>query len=56
MLASIRKAINISDVHMENPNLPGVHRHYEAEIIRKACPTYLKTGGSVALTMDTIQH
>jgi hypothetical protein len=51
MLASIRKAINISlDVHMENPKSSGGFiRHYEApEIIRKACPTYLKTGGSVA--------
>ncbi|MDD3753983.1 MAG: peptidase [Methanobacterium sp.] len=51
MLASIRKTINISlDIHMENPKSSGGFiRHYEApEIIRKACPVYLKTGGSVA--------
>jgi hypothetical protein len=51
MLASIREAINISlDIHMENPKSSGGFiRHYEApEIIRKAGPVYLKTGGAVA--------
>lgn len=51
MLASIREAINISlDIHMENPKSSGGFiRHYEApEIIKKACPVYLKTGGAVA--------
>ncbi len=51
MLASIREAIDISlDIHMENPKSSGGFiRHYEApEIIRKACPVYLKTGGAVA--------
>ena len=51
MLASLREAINISlDIHMENPKSSGGFiRHYESpEIIRKACPVYLKTGGAVA--------
>lgn len=51
MLSSIREAIDISlDIHMENPKSSGGFiRHYEApEIIRKACPVYLKTGGAVA--------
>jgi hypothetical protein len=51
MLAAIRKAINIPlDIHTENPKSSGGFiRHYEApEIIRKACPVYLKTGGAVA--------
>ncbi|BDZ69528.1 hypothetical protein J2743_001262 [Methanobacterium petrolearium] len=51
MLASIRESIDISlDIHMENPKSSGGFiRHYEApEIIRKACPVYLKTGGAVA--------
>lgn len=51
MLASVREAIDISlDIHMENPKSSGGFiRHYEApEIIRKACPVYLKTGGAVA--------
>lgn len=51
MLAAIRESINISlDIHMENPKSSGGFiRHYEApEIIRKACPVYLKTGGAVA--------
>jgi hypothetical protein len=51
MLAAIRDAIDISlDIHMENPKSSGGFiRHYEApEIIRKACPVYLKTGGAVA--------
>lgn len=51
MLASVREAINISlDIHMENPKSSGGFiRHYEApEIIKKACPVYLKTGGAVA--------
>lgn len=51
MLASVRDAIDISlDIHMENPKSSGGFiRHYEApEIIRKACPVYLKTGGAVA--------
>ncbi|NYB51495.1 MAG: peptidase [Methanobacteriaceae archaeon] len=51
MLASIRKAISISlDIHTENPKSSGGFiRHYEVpEIIRKACPVYLKTGGAVA--------
>jgi hypothetical protein len=51
MLAAIREAINIPlDIHTENPKSSGGFiRHYEApEIIRKACPVYLKTGGAVA--------
>lgn len=51
MLASVRHAIDISlDIHMENPKSSGGFiRHYEApEIIKKACPVYLKTGGAVA--------
>ncbi len=51
MLASIREAIEIPlDIHMENPKSSGGFiRHYEApEIIKKACPVYLKTGGAVA--------
>ncbi len=51
MMAAIRKSINISlDLHMENPKSSGGFiRHYEApEIIRKASPVYLKTGGAVA--------
>jgi len=51
MLAAIRKSIDMSlDIHTENPKSSGGFiRHYEApEIIRKACPVYLKTGGSVA--------
>jgi hypothetical protein len=51
MLASLREALNISlDIHMENPKSSGGFiRHYEApDIIRKACPVYLKTGGAVA--------
>lgn len=51
MLAAIRDAINISlDIHMENPKSSGGFiRHYEApDIIRNACPVYLKTGGAVA--------
>ena len=51
MMAAIRKTINISlDLHMENPKSSGGFiRHYEApEIIKKAAPVYLKTGGAVA--------
>lgn len=51
MLAALRKSIDISlDIHTENPKSSGGFiRHYEApEIIRKAGPVYLKTGGSVA--------
>jgi hypothetical protein len=51
MLAAIRKSIDMSlDIHTENPKSSGGFiRHYEApEIIRKAGPVYLKTGGSVA--------
>ena len=51
MLAAIRESIDISlDIHMENPKSSGGFiRHYEApEIIKKACPVYLKTGGAVA--------
>jgi len=51
MLAAIREAIDISlDIHMENPKSSGGFiRHYEApEIIKKASPVYLKTGGAVA--------
>jgi hypothetical protein len=51
MLAAIREAINIPlDIHTENPKSSGGFiRHYEVpEIIRKACPVYLKTGGAVA--------
>jgi hypothetical protein len=51
MLAAIREAIDIPlDIHTENPKSSGGFiRHYEApEIIRKACPVYLKTGGAVA--------
>ncbi|EKQ55308.1 MAG: Peptidase family U32 [Methanobacterium sp. Maddingley MBC34] len=51
MLAAIRQSIEISlDIHTENPKSSGGFiRHYEApEIIRKACPVYLKTGGAVA--------
>jgi hypothetical protein len=51
MLASIRESIDISlDIHMENPKSSGGFiRHYEApEIIKKASPVYLKTGGAVA--------
>jgi hypothetical protein len=51
MMAAIRRSINISlDLHMENPKSSGGFiRHYEApEIIRKASPVYLKTGGAVA--------
>jgi hypothetical protein len=51
MLAAIRQSINISlDIHTENPQSSGGFiRHYEApEIIKKAGPVYLKTGGAVA--------
>lgn len=51
MLASVRETIDISlDIHMENPQSSGGFiRHYEApDIIRKASPVYLKTGGAVA--------
>lgn len=51
MLAAIRQSIDISlDIHTENPQSSGGFiRHYEApEIIKKACPVYLKTGGAVA--------
>ena len=51
MMAAIRRSINISlDLHMENPKSSGGFiRHYEApEIIKKASPVYLKTGGAVA--------
>lgn len=51
MLASIRETVEISlDIHTENPKSSGGFiRHYEVpEIIRKSCPVYLKTGGSVA--------
>ncbi|HII84762.1 MAG TPA: peptidase [Methanobacterium subterraneum] len=51
MLAALRNSVDISlDIHTENPQSSGGFiRHYEApEIIRKACPVYLKTGGSVA--------
>jgi hypothetical protein len=51
MLAAIRQSIDISlDIHTENPQSSGGFiRHYEApEIIKKAGPVYLKTGGAVA--------
>jgi len=51
MLASMRQAIDIPiDLHTENPESSGGFiRHYEVpEMIRVACPVYLKTGGSVA--------
>ncbi len=51
MLAGVRQAINIPiDIHTENPaSSGGFIRHYEVpEMIRIACPIYLKTGGSVA--------
>jgi hypothetical protein len=51
MLAAIREAIDIPlDIHTENPKSSGGFiRHYEVpEIIRKAGPVYLKTGGAVA--------
>lgn len=50
MLASMRQAIDIPiDLHTENPESSGGFiRHYEVpEMIRVACPVYLKTGGSV---------
>lgn len=53
MLSAIRQAINIPiDIHTENPaSSGGFIRHYEVpEMIRTACPIYLKTGGSVAKT------
>lgn len=53
MLAAIRQAISIPiDIHTENPaSSGGFIRHYEVpEMIRTACPIYLKTGGSVAKT------
>ena len=51
MLASLRESIDIPlDIHMENPKSSGGFiRHYEApEIVEKASPVYLKTGGAVA--------
>ena len=51
MLAAIRESLSISlDIHTENPQSSGGFiRHYEVpEIIKKACPVYLKTGGSIA--------
>ncbi|MDP3066123.1 MAG: peptidase [Methanobacteriaceae archaeon] len=51
MMNEIRQAIDISlDIHTENPKSSGGFiRHYEApDIIKKAAPVYLKTGGSVA--------
>ncbi|CDG65685.1 MAG: hypothetical protein PWQ15_1450 [Methanobacterium sp.] len=51
MLAAIRESLSIPlDIHTENPKSSGGFiRHYEVpEIIKKACPVYLKTGGSVA--------
>ncbi len=53
MLGAIRQAIDIPiDVHTENPDSSGGFiRHYEVpEMVRVACPIYLKTGGSVAKT------
>lgn len=53
MLASIRDTINIPlDIHTENPKSSGGFiRHYEVpEMIKKAAPLHLKTGGSVAET------
>lgn len=51
MMHEIRQVIDISlDIHTENPKSSGGFiRHYEApEIIRRASPVYLKTGGAVA--------
>ncbi|MEG3224177.1 MAG: peptidase [Methanobacteriales archaeon Met13] len=51
MMNEIRQAIDISlDIHTENPKSSGGFiRHYEApDIIKKAAPVYLKTGGAVA--------
>jgi hypothetical protein len=51
MMHEIRQAIDISlDIHTENPKSSGGFiRHYEApEIIKRASPVYLKTGGAVA--------
>ncbi|MEN6329338.1 MAG: peptidase [Methanobacteriaceae archaeon] len=51
MMHEIREAIDISlDIHTENPKSSGGFiRHYEVpEIIKKASPVYLKTGGAVA--------
>lgn len=53
MLSAIRQAVDIPiDIHTENPaSSGGFIRHYEVpEMIRAACPIYLKTGGSVAKT------
>lgn len=53
MLAAIRSAVDVPiDIHTENPTSSGGFiRHYEVpEMIRTACPIYLKTGGSVAKT------
>ncbi len=53
MLAAIRDTIDIPlDIHTENPQSSGGFiRHYEVpEMIMKAAPIHLKTGGSVAGT------
>jgi hypothetical protein len=53
MLAAIRDTICIPlDIHTENPKSSGGFiRHYEVpEMIKKAAPLHLKTGGSVAGT------
>ena len=53
MLAAIRDTVSIPlDIHTENPKSSGGFiRHYEVpEIIKKAAPVHLKTGGSVAGT------
>ncbi len=53
MLAAIRDTINIPlDIHTENPKSSGGFiRHYEVpDMIKKAAPLHLKTGGSVAGT------
>lgn len=52
MMNEIRQAIDIPlDIHTENPKSSGGFiRHYEApDIINKAAPVYLKTGGAVAV-------